>query len=45
LALFATVLEILTLKARKSRNFPPFFLWASAGEPLRILLWNLASEN
>ena len=38
LAVSATVLEILTLKARKSLNFltPPFFEAPVRGEPLRI---------
>jgi len=41
LAVSATVFELLMLKARKWLNFltPPLF------EPLRMLWWNLASEN
>jgi len=38
---------VTTLKARKSLNFPtpPFFETPARGEPVKILWWNLASEN
>jgi len=46
LAVSATVFEILTLKARKSLNFPtPPFFEASLRENFGMKCGNLASEN
>jgi len=47
LVLSATVFEILMLKARKWLNFPTPSLFEAplGGAPLRILGWNLATEN